>query len=119
MFIFLQFTVENEEVSNQLSITRENQSSLATELVEFKERYEEVVALLQDAQEQLRKQRKKGMPTVRGGLYPYLSGHLAGQPDSLQSELEGSMHSELSVDSGISSNDKTLVFLFYYLIGIF
>lgn len=101
--------MENEEVSNLLSITKENQSSLATELVDFKERYEEVVALLHDAQEQLRKYRKKGTPTVRGGLYPYLSGHTAGQADSLQSELEGSMHSELSVDSGISNPDKTLV----------
>lgn len=97
--------MENEEVSGLLSITKENQASLATELVEFKERYEEVVGLLREAQEQLRKQRRKGMPTVRGGaLYPYLSNTITGQPDSLQSELESSMYSELSVDSGISNN---------------
>lgn len=109
--IRLQFTMENEEVSGLLSITKENQASLATELVEFKERYDEVVGLLRDAQEQLRKQRRKGMPTVRGGaLFPYLSNTTTtGQPDSLQSELESSMYSELSVDSGISNSDKMWV----------
>lgn len=102
-----QFTMENEEVSGILSITKENQASLAAELVEFKGRYEEVVGLLREAQEQLRKQRRKGMPTVRGGaLYPYLSNPVPGQPDSLQSELESSMYSELSVDSGIVTSDK-------------
>lgn len=99
--------MENEEVSGILSITKENQASLATELVEFKGRYEEVVGLLREAQEQLRKQRRKGMPTVRGGaLYPYLSNAMSGQPDSLQSELETSMYSEHSVDSGIATSDK-------------
>jgi len=91
-----------------LSITRENQNSLAQELVEFKDRYTEVTQLLQDAQEDLKRQRKKGMPAVRGGMFSSL-----GQPttygmhppgDSLASELESSLYSELSLDSGISAD---------------
>lgn len=68
--------------------------------MEFKERYEEVMNLLQDAQEQLKKQRKKSMPSVRGGLFSSLN--IPG--DSLAAELESSIYSELSLDSGISTD---------------
>lgn len=70
-----------------------------------------VVNLLAETQDQLRKQRKKGMPTVRGGsLFPSLGA--APQPDSIASELESSLYSELSLDSGIST-DRMYVFVFY------
>lgn len=49
-----------------LNVTRENQTSLASELAEFKERHAEAMALLRDAQEQLRRQRRKAAPAVRG-----------------------------------------------------
>lgn len=59
-----------------------------------------MVNLLAETQEQLRKQRKRGMPTVRGGpLFPSMGA--APQPDSIASELESSLYSEFSVDSGI------------------
>lgn len=63
----------------------------------------QVVNLLAETQEQLRKQRKRGMPTVRGGpLFPSMGA--APQPDSIASELESSLYSEFSVDSGISGD---------------
>lgn len=95
---------ENDEMNSLLQITKDNQGSLAIELAEFKARYYEVEALLREAQEQLRKLRKKQMPVARSAFFPSLGG---SQPpfDSLQSELEMSMHSELSVDSGISTTD--------------
>lgn len=59
--------------------------------------------LLDEAQEQLRKQRRRGMPTVRGGsLFPSMGA--APQPDSIASELEMSLYSENSIDSGISTD---------------
>lgn len=68
-----------------------------------------VVNLLAETQEQLRKQRKKGMPTVRGGsLFPSMGA--VPQPDSIASELESSLYSELSLDSGISA-DRMYAFL--------
>ena len=68
---------------------------------EFKTRYQEVLSLLQDAQEQLRRQRKRTQPVARSALIP---GITAPAVDSLQSELmESSLFSELSLDSGISS----------------
>ena len=88
-----------------MNITKENQNKLAAELVEFKDRYEEVINLLQDAQEQLKKQRKKSMPSVRGGLFPTLSSFGTQLPgNNLASELESSLYSELSLDSGISTD---------------
>ncbi|XP_047346911.1 trafficking kinesin-binding protein milt isoform X2 [Vespa velutina] len=100
-----QLMAEHDEVGATLVITRDNQNTLASELAEFKERYAEVVNLLSETQEQLRKQRKRGMPTVRGGsLFPSLGA--APQPDSIASELESSLYSELSLDSGIIT-DRT------------
>ncbi|KAJ8965088.1 hypothetical protein NQ314_004389, partial [Rhamnusium bicolor] len=96
---------ENEELSGLLQITKENQGSLAVELSEFKARYYEVEALLRDAQEQIRKLKKRQTPAARISLFSSL-GQTGNVPyDSLQSELEMSMHSELSTDSGISNPD--------------
>lgn len=97
-----QLTSENEEQISRLSITEENQNLLAAELSEFKDRYQEVLSLFQEAQEQLKTQRKRAMPTVRGTLMPSAAfPHV----DSLQSELmETSLFSDNSLDSGIASD---------------
>ncbi|XP_052899223.1 trafficking kinesin-binding protein milt isoform X1 [Anopheles moucheti] len=98
-----QMTSENEEASSLLSITKENQNLLAGELAEFKLRYQEVLNLLQETQEQLRRQRKRSQPLARSSLIPGITG-MAAAPDSLQSELmETSLYSEHSLDSGIDS----------------
>ncbi|XP_057669700.1 trafficking kinesin-binding protein milt isoform X2 [Diorhabda carinulata] len=96
---------ENDELSGILQITKDNQGSLAVELSEFKARYYEVEALLRDAQDQLRKLRKKQMPGARINMFSSLGQNAIGPYDSLQSELEMSIHSELSTDSGISNSD--------------
>lgn len=101
-----QLTHDNDEHITLLNITKDNQNSLALELVEFKQRYQEVLALLQEAQDQLRKQRKKSMPQARSSFMSTL-GNL--QPDSLQSELmESSLYSENSMDSGISGDSQRI-----------
>lgn len=105
-----QLTSENEEQTSRLSITEENQNLLAGELAEFKARYQEVLSLLQETQEQLRNQRKRGQPTVRSNIIPGLGG-IGGCPqiDSLQSELmESSLFSDNSLDSGIASDRSGL-----------
>jgi trafficking kinesin-binding protein 1 len=99
----LQLTTENDELSSNLHITRENQRQLAGELADLKDRYAEVLSLLRDTQEQLRRQRRKGMPQARGGLF---SLGTAANPDSIASELESSLYSELSLDSGIGVDHR-------------
>ncbi|KAL0272865.1 UNVERIFIED_CONTAM: hypothetical protein PYX00_005687 [Menopon gallinae] len=99
------YVVENEELSTVLSITKENQNKLALELADFKDRYTEVMNLLQDAQEQLKRQRKKSMPSVRGGMFSSINLPGTTIPgDCLANELESSLYSELSLDSGISTD---------------
>ncbi|XP_004533932.1 trafficking kinesin-binding protein milt isoform X2 [Ceratitis capitata] len=99
-----QLTHDNDEHITLLNITKENQNSLAVELLEFKQRYQEVLALLQEAQEQLRNQRKKTMPQARSS---FMSSSGLLQPESLQCELmESSMYSENSLDSGISGDTQ-------------
>ena len=100
----LQLTAENDELTSNLHITRENQGQLAGELADLKDRYAEVLSLLRDTQEQLRRQRRKGMPQARGGLFSSLGS--AANPDSIASELENSLYSELSLDSGIGADHR-------------
>lgn len=91
---------ENEETSSLLQITKENQNALALELAEFKAKYQEVLTLLRDAQDQIRKQKKKTVPVARSSLFSVSCGR-----DSLQSELmETSLMSDNSLDSGIMSD---------------
>ncbi|XP_071877020.1 trafficking kinesin-binding protein milt isoform X3 [Bombus fervidus] len=98
-----QLMAEHDEMSATLHITKDNQNTLANELAEFKERYTEVINLLTETQEQLRKQRHRNMPTVRGGsLFPSMGA--VPQADSIASELESSLYSEFSLDSGIISD---------------
>ncbi|OXU20277.1 hypothetical protein TSAR_006684, partial [Trichomalopsis sarcophagae] len=98
-----QLMAEHDEVNTNLTITRENQNALADELAKFKDRYAEVMNMLSETQEQLRNQRKRSMPVARGGaLFPSLMA--APQPDSIALELESSLYSESSLDSGISAD---------------
>lgn len=103
-----QFRERNEELSNLLEITRENQNELAIELADLKDKYAEVLGLLQETQEALKKQNRKSLPTAHGGgIYPSLHSTSYLGPsnrDSLGTELECSLFSELSLDSGISSD---------------
>ncbi|KAK4875165.1 hypothetical protein RN001_011587 [Aquatica leii] len=93
---------ENEEANSLLQITKDTQNSLALELAELKDRYMEVEGLLRDAQEQLRKARRRTMPTARSSFFPSLGSSTQAPFESLQNELELSMHSELSADSGFA-----------------
>ncbi|XP_034239410.1 trafficking kinesin-binding protein milt isoform X2 [Thrips palmi] len=96
---------ENEDLKNLIRISRETQDSLSGELAELKTRNAEVSTLLLDTQEQLKKKRKMSMPVARATqLFPSLTGMNQHNPDSIASELESSLFSELSLDSGISTD---------------
>ncbi|XP_022234743.2 trafficking kinesin-binding protein milt isoform X2 [Drosophila obscura] len=106
-----QLTQDNDEHLSLLHVTKENQNALALELVEFKQRYEEVLALLHSAQDQLKQQRKRSQPQARSSFLGGLgtSGAVGGllHPDSLHCELmESSLYSENSLDSGISGDSQ-------------
>ncbi|KAF5287532.1 hypothetical protein FQR65_LT12203 [Abscondita terminalis] len=97
---------ENEEANSLLQITKDTQNSLALELADLKEKYIEVEGLLRDAQEQLRKARRRTTPIARSSFFPSLGSNTQAPFESLQNELELSMHSEFSADSGFSAVDS-------------
>lgn len=102
-----QLTSDNGDTSSLLIITKENQDSLAHELTEFKLRYLETLSLLHKTQEQLRKQMKKALPSVRGLFVPITTPF---STHSLQSELMNSLDSGILSDSEASkvSSDKSV-----------
>lgn len=80
---------ENDELANMVGVARDCQQELTMELAELKEKYAEVLDLLHDTQDQLRRVQKKNLPGSRGhhlssGLFssPFNSGN-----DSIASEL--------------------------------
>ncbi|XP_068220882.1 trafficking kinesin-binding protein 1 isoform X2 [Palaemon carinicauda] len=83
--------VENDELHNMVGVARDCQQELTMELAELKEKYAEVLDLLHDTQDQLRRVQKKNVPGSRGhhlgggSLYssPFNSGN-----DSIASELQ-------------------------------
>lgn len=100
---------ENEDCYITLSVTKENQNLLATELVELKSRYQETSTLLQETQALLREKQRKSQPqSNRSSLFiPGLTVPTHQyNPESLQTELmESSLFSEnSSLDSGINSD---------------
>lgn len=102
-----QLLSENEEAYLTLNITKENQNMLASELSEFKSRYQETLTLLQETQVLLREKQRKSQPqSNRSSLY--VPGMTIPQynPESLHNELmELSLFSEnSSLDSGINSD---------------
>lgn len=95
---------ENDETISVLNITKENQNLLANELRDYKEKYQETLALLQETQNLLREKNKRTQPMTRSSYIPGLPSQY--NPDSLQSELmESSLFSENSLDSGIHSDN--------------
>ncbi|XP_018910242.1 trafficking kinesin-binding protein milt isoform X2 [Bemisia tabaci] len=96
-------TMSNEDLSNILGFAKQTQEELTTELAELKERYAEVLGFLHDTQEALKQLQKKNQPTAKGGLLYASLQPQTYQSDSLAMELESSLFSELSLDSGIST----------------
>ncbi|KAF0295659.1 Trafficking kinesin-binding protein milt [Amphibalanus amphitrite] len=88
---------ENDELQSFVSASKEAQSELALELADLKDKYAELQAMYHDAQQLIRRREKKSASQRSS----YLGG-VGGQPDSLASELEFSLSSLGSNDSGVS-----------------
>ncbi|XP_014232569.1 trafficking kinesin-binding protein milt isoform X2 [Trichogramma pretiosum] len=102
-----QLLAEHDEVNTSLAVSKDVQNALAEELAKYKDEYTEALNMLEDLQAQLKTQRKREMPTVRGGsLFPSLA--TVSQPDSIAAEMECSLFSEMSLDSGISADRNPL-----------
>ncbi|XP_076033795.1 trafficking kinesin-binding protein milt isoform X2 [Oratosquilla oratoria] len=98
---------ENEELANMVQVARECQQELTTELAELKEKYAEVLDLLHDTQDQLRRVQKKNLPGSRGHYLGnlYSSSPFNSGSDSIANELTSlnSIGEEMSKVDGNSS----------------
>jgi len=87
-----ELTSENEELLMQLRVVRECQNELASELVDYKEKYSEILGLLHETQDQLKQQNKRSLPTAQSVTSNSILSNppriLGYNPDSLASELE-------------------------------
>merc|ERR550534_1056988 len=72
--------------------SQETQDELTTELVDLKDKYREVVELLRDAQEDLRRSRKRSYPGMGKQTGMFTSLPLNKGDDSLQAEIHSSLH---------------------------
>ncbi|KAL1452181.1 hypothetical protein WDU94_006480 [Cyamophila willieti] len=90
-----------------VQLARETQCELAQELAEMKEKYAEVLSILAETQDLLKRTKKRSMPGTSLSFHSGVGGggSIAGSgvphPDSLAAELECSLFSEFSLDSGI------------------
>uniref|UniRef100_A0A8D8XED9 Trafficking kinesin-binding protein milt n=1 Tax=Cacopsylla melanoneura TaxID=428564 RepID=A0A8D8XED9_9HEMI len=100
-------TQNSTEMSLVVQLARETQCELAQELAEMKEKYAEVLSILAETQDLLKRTKKRSMPGTSlsfhsgGGGAGSILGSGAPHPDSLAAELECSLFSEFSLDSGI------------------
>nr|XP_053657179.1 trafficking kinesin-binding protein 1-like [Cherax quadricarinatus] len=100
--------MENDELANMVGVARDCQQELTMELAELKEKYAEVLDLLHDTQDQLRRVQKKNLPGNRGH---HLGSSLFSSPfnsgnDSIASELH-SLNSRVKWKSGSSNMRRT------------
>ncbi|XP_059096744.1 trafficking kinesin-binding protein milt-like [Tigriopus californicus] len=94
------YSRDNEELRTSLCAYKETQEELTSELTDFKEKYREVVDLLHDAQDELKKSRKRTYPGLGQHSLPGMftsGGHneQSGEDGTKESSLLSEIHSSL------------------------
>uniref|UniRef100_A0A3P8TXE2 Si:dkey-28e7.3 n=1 Tax=Amphiprion percula TaxID=161767 RepID=A0A3P8TXE2_AMPPE len=89
----LQLTHENEELNQQLSVSRESQLKLKSELKDLQDKYSECEDMLQEAREDIKNLRNKSLPNSTVQRYTSLASVLP--MDSLAAEIEGTFRKGL------------------------
>ncbi|XP_059489309.1 trafficking kinesin-binding protein milt isoform X2 [Neocloeon triangulifer] len=100
-----ELTNDNTFLAQQVATTKQTQDLLCAEILELKEQYAQVLGLLNEAQDQIRKMRKKQLPTARLGAGEGFQGNYLNSSSlssNLGAELVTSLVSDSSLDSGIS-----------------
>lgn len=113
------YSHENDDLTANLRVYQETQDELTTELVDLKDKYREVVELLRDANEEIKKSRKKTYPGMGrhsiSGMFSLPAMQRESGDDSLQAELHSSLRSskksskqDSKLESEISDSDNDL-----------
>jgi len=113
------YSHENDDLTANLRVYQETQDELTTELVDLKDKYREVVELLRDANEEIKRSRKKTYPGMGKhaveGMFSLPSVPRESGDDSLQAELYSSLRSskksskyDSKIESEVSDSDTDL-----------
>ncbi|KAL1005994.1 hypothetical protein UPYG_G00066550 [Umbra pygmaea] len=86
-------TVDNEQLAQHLSASREIQSQLKSELTDLQEKYSECEDMLREAREDIKNLRNKSLPNSTVQRYSALSAVFP--MDSLAAEIEGTFRKGL------------------------
>ncbi|XP_045179167.2 trafficking kinesin-binding protein 1-like isoform X3 [Mercenaria mercenaria] len=97
-------TADNMDLQKTLEAAYDSQNYLTREIGDLKEKNEEILALLEETQEELRRFRSKERPSVM--RHSYMSPMFNTTGESLASELENSMRSEVDYPKGYSSMER-------------
>ncbi|XP_052237343.1 trafficking kinesin-binding protein 1-like isoform X2 [Dreissena polymorpha] len=98
-------TAENMDLHKTLEAAHDSQNYLTREIADLKEKNEELLALLEETQEELRKFRSRERPSVvRNGFMSSSLHNSTGE--SLASELENSLRSEVDYPKGYSPMER-------------
>ncbi|XP_063961132.1 trafficking kinesin-binding protein 1-like isoform X1 [Lytechinus pictus] len=99
-------SVENEEMSRHLTASKEAQQDLVKDLIETKEKYEEVYTMFQEAQETAKKSNRSSMSHGGIGFGTYLNPLPVFPADSLAAELVDCVEQRLEKDPHLSKKGK-------------
>ncbi|XP_060553261.1 trafficking kinesin-binding protein 1-like [Ruditapes philippinarum] len=97
-------TADNMDLQKTLEAAYDSQNYLTREIADLKEKNEEILALLEETQEELRRFRSKERPSVM--RHSFMSPMFNSTGESLASELENSMRSEVDYPKGYSSMER-------------
>ncbi|XP_036394460.1 trafficking kinesin-binding protein 1 isoform X5 [Megalops cyprinoides] len=86
-------SMENEELTQHLTASRESQAQLRSELRDLRDKYSECEDMLQEAREELKNLRNKSLPNSTVSRYSALAAVFP--MDSLAAEIEGTMRKGL------------------------
>lgn len=99
-------SVENDEMSRHLVAAKDAQQDLVRDLIETKEKYEEVYTMLQEAQETAKRSNRSSMSHGGIGFGTYLNPLPVFPADSLAAELVDSVEQRLEKDPHLSKKGK-------------
>jgi len=114
------YSHENDDLTANLRVYQETQDELTTEMADLKDKYREVVELLRDANEEIKRSRKKTYP----GMGKHAVENMFSLPNmqedsgdtSLQAELQSSLRSsnmsskyDSKIESEVSDSDTDLI----------
>ncbi|KAG1683551.1 Trafficking kinesin-binding protein 1 [Nymphon striatum] len=97
-------SAQNQDLESHLHAAQESEKELTEELIDLKEKYDEILEMLQEARDELKNHHKKSTPHARTGYYG--SSGIYSNFNSLASEIESCLSHDSDFGESYSSDDR-------------